>query len=288
MEFLIVTGLSGAGKTQAAHFLEDLNYYCVDNMPAAMLVPFAEFCVASRGRFEKVALVTDIRAQENFEALFRTLDTLRTMDCTCRILYMEAPVNVIVRRYKESRRRHPLSGERTTIQEAVLREQELLAPVRDRADYIIDTGSTTLGQLHKEICRLFTEDGEQSLPVTVMAFGYKYGIPLEADLVFDVRFLPNPYYVETLKALSGLDKPVADFVLEKEDAQTFLRMLAELVDFLLPRYLEEGKQSLTIAVGCTGGRHRSIAVAKALTDHLLSRGQNARLVNRDLNRGEQP
>ena len=121
-----------------------------------------------------------------------------------------------------------------------------------------------------------------------MAFGYKYGIPLEADLVFDVRFLPNPYYVETLKALSGLDKPVADFVLEKEDAQTFLRMLAELVDFLLPRYLEEGKQSLTIAVGCTGGRHRSIAVAKALTDHLLSRGQNARLVNRDLNRGEQP
>lgn len=281
MEFLIVTGLSGAGKTQAAHFLEDLDFYCVDNMPAALLVPFAEFCLASQGRFDRVALITDIRAQSNFEELFRSLDRLRTMDCSVKILFIEAPVSVIVRRYKETRRRHPLAGQGRTIEEAVQREIELLQSIRDRADYIINTGSTTLGQLHKEICRLFVEGGKTSLPVNVLAFGYKYGIPLEADLVFDVRFMPNPYYVEEMRHLTGFDQCVYDFVMDSPDSREFMKKLTELIDYLLPRYQEEGKQSLTIAIGCTGGRHRSVAVARALTDHLIAEGQNARLIRRD-------
>ena len=284
MEVLIVTGLSGAGKTQAAHILEDLDYYCVDNMPVALLLPFAEFCIASRGRFEKVALVTDVRAQANFDALFKALDSLREMDCVCRILYMEAAEPVIVRRYKESRRRHPLYGQGRTILETVHLERKLMAPVRDRADFIVDTSSTNLSQLHREISRLLVEGGKQALPISVIAFGYKYGLPLEADLVFDARFLPNPYYVDELKALSGMDAPVYDYVLGQPDAQAFLKKLTELVDFLLPRFQEEGKPSLTIAVGCTGGRHRSISVARALTEYLVGRGCNARLINRDLNR----
>lgn len=284
MEFLIVTGLSGAGKTQAAHFLEDLNYYCVDNMPSALLKPFAEFCIASQGRFEKVVLVADVRARESFEELFRALEDVRAMDCSFRILFMEASVPSIVRRYKESRRPHPLAEPGRTIQEAVYREIALMQPVRERADYIIDTGDTTLGQLHNEIRRLFGEGGEVTLPVNVIAFGYKYGIPLEADLVLDVRFLPNPYYRDELKDLSGLDQSVYDYVLGQPDAKEYLRLLTEFLDFQIPRFREEGKPSLTVAVGCTGGCHRSVAVARALTDHLLERGQNARLICRDMNR----
>ena len=195
MEFLIVTGLSGAGKTQAAHFLEDMGYYCVDNMPSALLQPFAEFCIASQGRFTKVALVTDVRAHESFEQLFRALDSLRALDCTFRILFLEAPESTLIRRYKETRRRHPLTEPGKTVQAALREEIALLQPVRDRADYIINTQNLTLAQLHKKLCRLFTETGEAKLPINVVAFGYKYGIPIDADLVLDVRFLPNPYYI---------------------------------------------------------------------------------------------
>ena len=282
MEFLIVTGLSGAGKTQAAHYLEDLNYYCVDNMPTALLRPFAEFCIASQGRFDKVVLVTDVRARENLDGLFQALESLRGLDCSFRILYMEAPIPVIVRRYTETRRPHPLAKNGSTIQSAVEREMALMQPIRERADYILNTGSTTLGQLHHEICRLFGEGGSPTLPVNVIAFGYKYGIPMEADLVLDVRFLPNPYYQEELKALSGLDQPVYDYVMSQPDAAEYMERLTGFLDFQLPRFQEEGKPSLTVAVGCTGGRHRSVAVARALTDHLLEHGQYARLITRDL------
>ena len=284
MEFLIVTGLSGAGKTQAANFLEDLDYYCVDNMPAALLKPFAEFCLASQGRFKKVALVTDIRAQENFDELFQALEALRDLDCTFRILFIEAPVDVIVRRYKETRRPHPLTRPGLTILDAVQREIALMQPVRRRADYIIDTGGTNLNQLHREIVRLFTEGGKSTMPVNVIAFGYKYGIPLEADLVLDVRFLPNPFYVEELKALSGLDQAVYDYVMDRPDSGEYMLKLTSFLDFQLPRFQEEGKPTLTVAVGCTGGRHRSVAVARTLTDYLLEHGQIARLICRDLNR----
>ena len=284
MEFLIVTGLSGAGKTQAAHYLEDLGYYCVDNMPSALLRPFAEFCIDSHGRFNKVALVTDVRARESFATLFDALEELRELECSFRILFIEASVPAIVRRYKETRRRHPLAEPGMTIQDAVQREIELLRPVRERADYIIDTGSTTLGQLHNEICRLLAEGEEGAMPINVIAFGYKYGIPMEADLVLDVRFLPNPFYIEELKPLSGLDKPVYDYVMGQPESAEYMRKLTDFLDFQLPRFREEGKPSLTVAVGCTGGRHRSITIARALTNYLVEHGQNARLICRDLGR----
>lgn len=284
MEFLIITGLSGAGKTQAANFLEDLDYYCVDNMPSALLKPFAEFCIASKGRIDKVALVTDVRARESFEALFKALEGLRELNCTFRILFIEAPVDAIVRRYKETRRRHPLAEPGVTIQSTVEKEIELMKPVRERADYIIDTGSTSLGQLHNEILRLFAQGDSDLMPINVIAFGYKYGIPMEADLVLDVRFLPNPYYVEELKSQSGMDQPVYDYVMDRPDTAEYMKKLTDFLDFQLPRFREEGKLSLTVAVGCTGGRHRSVSVARALTDHLLKRGQNARLICRDMGR----
>ena len=282
MEFLIVTGLSGAGKTQAAHYLEDLGYYCVDNMPSALLRPFAEFCIDSHGRFNKVALVTDVRARESFDALFRALEGLRELECTFRILFIEAPVPAIVRRYKETRRRHPLAEPGMTIQDAVQREIRLLRGVRERADYIIDTGDLTLGQLHNEICRLLAESSDGDMPINVIAFGYKYGLPMEADLVLDVRFLPNPFYVEELKPLSGLDQAVYDYVMGQPDTEDYMKKLTDFLDFQLPRFRAEGKPSLTVAVGCTGGRHRSVTIARALTDRLVRGGQNARLICRDL------
>ena len=282
MEFLIITGLSGAGKTQAANFLEDLDYYCVDNMPSALLKPFAEFCIASKGRIDKVALVTDVRARESFEVLFKALEELQELNCTFRILFIEAPVPAIVRRYKETRRRHPLAEPGVTIQDTVEKEIELMKPVRQRADYIIDTGATTLGQLHNEILRLFAQGTADALPINVIAFGFKYGLPMEADLVLDVRFLPNPYYVEALKSLTGLDQPVYDYVMGQPDTAEYMKKLTDFLDFQLPRFRDEGKPSLTVAVGCTGGRHRSVSVARALTDHLLKKGQNARLICRDM------
>ncbi len=284
MEFLIVTGLSGAGKTQAAHFLEDLGYYCVDNMPSALLQPFAEFCIASQGRFTKVALVTDVRAHESFEQLFRALDSLRALDCTFRILFLEAPESTLVRRYKETRRRHPLAAPGKTVQAALREEIALMQPVRERADYIINTQNLTLAQLHKKLCRLFTETGEAKLPINVVAFGYKYGIPIDADLVLDVRFLPNPYYIEELKDLSGSTSRCTTLSCSSRTQQNTCACSRRLSIFQLPRFREEGKPALTVAGGCTCGRHRSISVARALTDHLLERGQNARLVCRDLAR----
>ena len=223
-------------------------------------------------------------ALESFEQLFRALDSLRALDCTFRILFLEAPESTLIRRYKETRRRHPLTEPGKTVQAALREEIALLQPVRDRADYIINTQNLTLAQLHKKLCRLFTETGEAKLPINVVAFGYKYGIPIDADLVLDVRFLPNPYYIEELKGLSGLDQPVFDFVMQQPDTAEYIRLLTAFIDFQLPRFREEGKPALTVAVGCTGGRHRSISVARALTDHLLEHGQNARLICRDLER----
>ena len=193
MEFLIITGLSGAGKSRAADVLEDLDFYCVDNMPVALMEKFAEFCVAAGGRYEKVALVTDVRENEDFTALLSTLDSFGQSGYDCRILYMDADVPTIVRRYKESRRPHPLAQDSRSIEDAVLREIRLLAPVRDRADYIVNTSGLTLGMLQNRLFTLFSAEGEKrALNITVLSFGYKYGIPLAADLVLDVRFMPNP------------------------------------------------------------------------------------------------
>lgn len=282
MEFLIITGLSGAGKSRAADVLEDLDYYCVDNMPVALMPRFAELCMATKGRYERVALVTDVREKDGFDELLKTLDQLNEMDCNCRILYMDADEATLVKRYKESRRRHPLQSRGMSVEEAIAREQTLLAPVRERADFIVNSSSLTLGMLQNRLFSLFAGAGrKREIDVTVMSFGYKHGLPMDADLVFDARFLPNPYYVDDLRPLCGLDRPVFEFVFGYQQTRTFMQKLEELIDFLLPLYIEEGKLALTVAIGCTGGRHRSVAIASALNDYLTAKGVNSVNINRD-------
>ena len=283
MEFLIITGLSGAGKSRAADVLEDLDLYCVDNMPVALMEKFAEFCVAAGGRYEKVALVTDVRENEDFTALLSTLDSFGRSGYDCRILYMDADVPTIVRRYKESRRPHPLAQDKRSIEDAVRREIRLLAPVRERADYIVNTSGLTLGMLQNRLFSLFAAEGQmRALNITVLSFGYKYGIPLDADLVFDVRFMPNPFYVDELRQQTGLDLPVAEYVFGHRQARLFMEKLEDMIEFLIPMYVEEGKLSLTVAIGCTGGRHRSVAIAHALSNHLKSKGFSSDNIDRDL------
>ena len=283
MEFLIITGLSGAGKSRAADVLEDLDYYCVDNMPVALIPRFAELCLDAHGRYDKVALVTDVRERDGFGELLNTLEELKAMDCTVRILYMDADLRTLVRRYKESRRPHPLAGKGVTLEQAVAREEELLAPIKARADVVLNSSQLTLGQLQSRMFSLFAGAGQKrELQVTAMSFGYKHGIPMDADLVFDVRFLPNPFYVESLRPLSGLDKPVSDFVFGYPQTGEFMEMLLKLLDFLIPHYVEEGKVNLVVAIGCTGGRHRSVAIANALRQALEDKGVACVNVHRDI------
>ena len=285
MEFLIITGLSGAGKSRAADVLEDLDYYCVDNLPVALIPRFAELCLDAHGRYERVALVTDVREREGFGELPGILEDLKAMDCRVRILYMDADTRTLVRRYKESRRPHPLAGAGVSIEEAIRREQELLAPIKERADFVVNSANLTLGMLQNRLFGLFAGEGKQrEIEVTVMSFGFKHGIPLDADLVFDVRFLPNPFYVEELRPLCGLDRPVSDFVFSYSQTRVFMQRVEELIDFLLPYYIEEGKLGLTIAIGCTGGRHRSVAIAAELNKYLNVKGIGAVSVHRDMER----
>ena len=283
MDFLIITGLSGAGKSRAADVLEDLDYYCVDNLPIALMPRFAELCIATGGRYEKVALVTDVRAKNSFNELIATIDQLKEMNCDVRILYMDADVPVIVRRYKETRRPHPLAVRGGSIEDAVNKEIELLAAIKVRADFIVNTSTLTLGALQHRLFDFFAADGrKRDIDVTVMSFGYKHGIPMDADLVFDVRFLPNPFYVEDLRHQTGLDRAVAEYVFGYQQTRIFMEKIEDMMDFLLPNYIEEGKLSLTVAIGCTGGHHRSVAIAYALNEHLKAKGINSVNVNRDI------
>lgn len=284
MEFLIISGMSGAGKSQAADILEDMGYYCVDNMPLALLPRFAELCLASRGRYDHVALVTDVRERESVDGLLPALDGLWDMGLEYRILYIEADVPTIVRRYKSSRRPHPMQEPGGTIDDAVRREARALEPVRERADYIINTSGLTTAMLQSRIRELLGS-ADKRFSVTVTAFGYKYGLPLDADLVFDVRFLPNPYYVSELRPLSGLDEGVARFVLDRDETREFMDRLTALLDFVMPLYAEEGRYTLHIAIGCTGGRHRSVAVADTLARRLSEKSGNVTAAFRDIEKG---
>ncbi|MBO7389585.1 MAG: RNase adapter RapZ [Oscillospiraceae bacterium] len=285
MQFLIITGMSGAGKSGAADVLEDLDFYCVDNMPAELMPMFARLCMATKGRYEKVALVTDVREKNGFGELLHILDGFDELEFDYKILYMDADVKTLVRRYKETRRPHPLAQDGESLESSIRREEKLLEPIKKRADYIIDTGSLTLGMLQNRLYSLFAEDGQKkSVTVNVVSFGYKFGIPSDADLVFDVRFLPNPFYVDDLRTMSGLDDPVKDYIFSSSSAGNFLKMLYEMVDYLLPLYAEEGKLSLNIAVGCTGGRHRSVAVASSLFNHLKKAGSKVTFTNRDMDK----
>ena len=286
MEILIISGLSGAGKSKAASFLEDMGFYIVDNMPAAMILKFAEFCAGGNGRYDRVALVYDVRTASSFTELFDVLDKLRAMEGACRMLFLEAEPEVIIKRYKETRRRHPLADQTDSLEEAVRRERELMQPVRERADYVIDTSHTSTAQLRGELLRLFGEAGEKGgMTVSVTSFGYKYGLPLEADLVFDVRFMPNPFYIEELRPQTGLDQAVSDYVFSFQQTQGCMKRLEDLLSFTLPLYAEEGKTSLVIAVGCTGGHHRSVAVTHALAEFIRGLGYQVAENHRDMSRG---
>ena len=285
MRFLIVPGQSGAGKSRTASTLEDLGYYCVDNLPPELITQFAEVCLATTGRYDRVALVSDVRAGQNFDGLLTSLDALDAMGCKYSIVYVEAETEEIIKRYKETRRSHPLSKDGTPLAAAVVKEKQLLSRVRARANFIIDTTSLSTARLRSELIRLFEDQPERAMVVNVLSFGFKYGIPLDADLVLDVRFLPNPYYIAELKPKSGLTPEVRDFIFAYQQTQDYLQKLEDLLAYTLPLYFEEGKTGLVIAVGCTGGRHRSVAVAKEIGDFVMKRGYPTVVNHRDIARG---
>ncbi len=285
MEFVIISGLSGAGKSNASKTLEDIGFYCVDNMPVDLIPQFAQLCLATKGRYEKVALVTDVRGGLTFDGLFLALEKLDAMKCVYTILFFEATTEVLIKRFKETRRMHPLMRDGSTLLQAVERERKLLEPVRHRAAYIFDTSTFSAAKMRGELIRLFAANArEHSMAVEVCSFGFKHGLPMDADLVFDVRFLPNPYYIAELKNKTGLDQDVRDFVFSYQQTKDYVEKLEDLLAFSLPLHLEEGKTNLSVAVGCTGGRHRSVAIAKELGDFITKLGFATAVSHRDLGR----
>ncbi len=286
MEFLIVSGLSGAGKSTVMSILEDSGFFCVDNLPPVLIPKFAEVCLAGAGSYERVAMVCDIRAGEHFDGLFQAMDALSAMEFRFKVLFVDADDTTIIKRYKETRRSHPLLAEAGSLSRAVERERAAMEPLRARADYIITTSSLPVRKLRGQVLDMFAPNRKSvnEMSISVTSFGFKYGIPLEADLVFDVRFLPNPFYVEELRPQTGLDQGVSDYVFASPTALELMEHLRGLMDFLLPHFVEEGKSALVIAVGCTGGRHRSVAVTHALCEYIQGLGYAAGETHRDMTR----
>lgn len=282
MDFIIVTGLSGAGKSRAMHAMEDIGFYCIDNLPPKLISPFYDLCMQAQPQISQVAVVTDIRGGDMFSSLFEALDNLKGENKPYKILFLDANDIVLQNRFKETRRKHPLSEDTHGIEQAVKLEREILRPVRERADYLIDTSLLSPAQLKQRIDSLFLDNASNALSIHCVSFGFKYGMPTEADLVFDVRCLPNPYYVEELRNLNGLDEPVRAYVMKWEQTQGFIKRLLDLIDYMMPLYCNEGKSQLVIAVGCTGGHHRSVAIAQLLYDHLIAQGMHASVNHRDI------
>lgn len=285
MEILIISGISGGGKSRAASFLEDMGFYIVDNMPAGMILKFAEFCAAGSGRYSRVALVYDVRTADSFDGFLEVLAMLRQREYNCKLLFLWADVGAIINRYKETRRLHPLQERAGSLEEAVRQEIQLMSPVRAQADVVIDSTNYSTARLRGELVRLFGGlTGAGELMVSLVSFGFKHGLPLEADLVFDVRFMPNPFYIDALRAKTGLDAEVRDYVLSFRETEQFLEKLRELLRFVLPLYREEGKTVLVVAIGCTGGHHRSVAVTHALAEYISSLGYQVTENHRDMTR----
>ena len=285
MEILIISGLSGGGKSKAASFLEDMGFYIVDNMPAGMILKFAEFCAAGSSRYSRVALVYDVRTADSFDDFLDVLHTLREKEYQCKLLFLEADVRTIIQRYKETRRLHPLQEQVGTLEAAVNQEIRMMSPVRQQADVIINSTTYSTARLRGELVRLFGGDqvsGEMT--VSLVSFGFKHGLPMEADLVFDVRFMPNPFYIDALRNCTGLDREVRDYVFSFKETGEFMDKLRDLLRFVLPLYREEGKTVLVVAVGCTGGHHRSVAVTHALAEFITSLGYRVTENHRDMTR----
>lgn len=284
MRFVIVTGMSGAGRTQASHCMEDMGYYCIDNLPPVLIDKFADICRHSQGKLEKVALVMDLRGGYLFEQLTEELSNLRKNGYEYEILFLDSNDETLIKRYKETRRKHPLAAE-GSITDGIKKEREILKSIRESSDYIIDTSNMTLGNLKKKITELFSwGENKENFMINVESFGFKFGMALDADLVFDVRFLPNPYYVPELKHKTGMDKDVADYVFADGVTHEFTKKLYDMVDFLVPQYTEEGKNNLVIAIGCTGGKHRSVAIAESLAKHLSENNSAVTVSHRDIDK----
>ncbi|MCL2033504.1 MAG: RNase adapter RapZ [Oscillospiraceae bacterium] len=276
---LIVTGMSGAGKTHVADALEDLGYYCVDNVPPALVQNFAELSKQSRGEFSKIAIVVDVRSREMFSDFKSCLDELKAQGYKLKILFLDCAGHVLICRYKQTRRTHPLiSGEISSIEDAIKEERAMLAFAKSAADYDVDTSEASDAQLKSIVAQLFSNNGENTMTVSCVSFGFKHGLPPDADLLFDVRCLPNPFYVPELRDKTGLDEEVREYVLSSPQAAGLLPRLFGLIDYLVPLYVQEGKSHLVIVVGCTGGKHRSVVFAELIASHLS--GQGIRAVTR--------
>ena len=283
MRFVIVTGLSGAGKTQATRSLEDLGYFCVDNLPPTLISKFAEACMQSGGNIEKVALVIDIRGGVFFDDFFDTLNYLKRNEFKYEILFLDASDEVLIKRFKETRRSHPLSPDGRVLT-GITQEREKLREIKNIADIIIDTSKYEIRHLREKINETYgdNKNPERQLSITVLSFGFKYGIPVDSDLVFDVRFIPNPFYIPELKEDSGNDAPVKEYVLKQSETVTFIDKLIDMLKYLIPNYRKEGKRQLIISIGCTGGRHRSVAIANEIHRRLNEENYNAKIEHRDV------
>lgn len=281
MELLIVTGLSGAGKSNAANVLEDIGYYCVDNIPPTLIPAFAEMMIGNN-EIVKAAVVTDSRGGNSFKDIITVLDRLSDMGITYKILFLDCADEVLVRRYKETRRKHPMCKAGVTLADAVKNERGLLEPVYRRADYIIVTSQTSVKQVREQITALFLGNPSDGLAIRCMSFGFKYGSAAEADLMFDVRCLPNPFYVEELRPLTGLDDSIKSYVLENGVTQEFKHRLLQFIEYAVPLYCSEGKSQLVIAVGCTGGKHRSVVFAELIGAFLKEKGYRVSITHRDI------
>jgi UPF0042 nucleotide-binding protein len=285
-EFVVVTGMSGAGRSTAAAALEDVGWFVIDNLPAGLIMKMVDMVDRPGSGIERVALVIgrggSNTGPEYFDDLPDVLDELRSTRKRVRVIFLDAPDEVLIRRYEGTRRRHPLAAR--GVEESIGDERKLLEPVRERADLMIDTGELNSNQLRSRILEAFGDEEEQHMQTSVISFGYKHGIPLDVDLVFDCRFLPNPFWVEELRPFSGLDEPVREYVLGQPESVSFLEKVDDLLMSILPAFEREGKSYLTIAMGCTGGRHRSVALAQALADRLGTHGQGASVFHRDIDK----
>lgn len=282
MRFVIVTGMSGAGKSTALKMLEDAGYFCVDNLPIPLVMSFAEMSYEKEQEVSKVALGVDIRSGNDLEQLETILTNMATAAYEYELVYLDSSDEVLVRRYKETRRRHPLAKD-SRIENGILLERAKTAFLKKKATYVIDTSTMLTRELKAELDKIFVEEEQyKNIYITVLSFGFKYGIPADSDLVYDVRFLPNPYYVPELKYQTGNDAPVRDFVMNNTEATDFLEKLTDLMDFLIPNYRKEGKYQLVVSVGCTGGKHRSVTLANALHSALKERGYSVKIEHRDI------
>ena len=286
MRFVIVTGMSGSGKRTAMKMLEDVGFYCVDNLPVPLIEKFVELITAPRSEINKVALGLDVRADQPFGDVEKLLEGMKKNNYIFEILFLEASDAVLLKRYKETRRLHPLSPV-GRVEEGIRKEREILKGIRDKADYVIDTSSLLTRELKEEVDRIFVNNEEyNSLIVSVMSFGFKNGIPTDADLVFDVRFLPNPFYIDELKHKTGNDKEVQEYVMRFPESETFMTKLVDMLDFLIPNYVKEGKHQLVIGIGCTGGKHRSVTLANELYARMKDHGNyGIKLYHRDVKQG---